>query len=100
MSKSTKLSAAYRWAVFSRVLAAAFGGYALSASAAVLLALIWPAPRVQGVLWGSMLSFAIYTTAVIWAFTTRSAIRAWGGMLAGAALCAGLAWWLHNGGAA
>jgi hypothetical protein len=96
MSKTSKLSTADRLAVFSRVLAAAFGGYALTSAATVLLALIWPAPKAQAVLWGTMLSFAVYTTAVIWAFTTRSATRAWVGMLASAAICAGMAWVLKG----
>lgn len=97
MSKSSRLTVADRLSVFSRVLAAAFGGYALTSAATVLLALIWPAPKAQSVLWGTMLSFAVYTTAVIWVFTTRSARRAWIGMLAGAAVCAGLAWLLKGG---
>lgn len=99
MSKTSKLTVADRLSVFSRVLAAAFGGYALTSAAAVLLALIWPAPKAQGVLWGGMLSFAVYTTAVIWAFTTRSATRAWVGMLGSALLCAGAAWLLKGGAA-
>lgn len=96
MSKTSKLSTADRLSVLSRVLAAAFGGYALTSAATVLLALIWPAPKAQAVLWGTMLSFAIYTTAVIWAFTTRSAKRAWIGMLASSFVCAGLAWLLKG----
>lgn len=97
MSKTSRLTVADRLSVFSRVLAAAFGGYALTSAVSVLLALIWPAPKAQAVLWGGMLSFAIYTTAVIWVFTTRSAKRAWIGMLASAAVCAGLAWLLKGG---
>lgn len=95
MSKT--LTTADRLSVFSRIAAAALGGYALTSAATVLLALIWPAPKAQAVLWGTMLSFAVYTTAVIWAFTTRSATRAWVGMLGSAAVCAGLAWLLQGG---
>lgn len=94
MSKTTTLAAAYRWSVASRVAAATLGGYGLASAATVLLALLWPVPRAQGVLWATMLSFAVYTVAVIWVFCTRSATRAWVGMAVGTAVCAGLAWLL------
>lgn len=98
MSKTTTPTAAYRWSVASRVAAAALGGYALASAATVLLALLWPVPRAQGVLWATMLSFAVYTVAVIWVFCARSATRAWVGMAVGTAVCAGLAWlWMWGG---
>ena len=100
MSKTTTLTPAYRWAVASRVAAAAFGGYALASAATVLMALLWPAPKAQSVLWATMLSFTVYTVAVIWVFTARTAMRAWLGMLAGIAVCSGLAWLLWLGGQA
>jgi len=99
MSKPVALTPAYRWSVASRVAAAALGGYALASAATVLLALLWPAPRAQAVLWATMLSFAVYTAAVVWAFTTRSSQRAWAGMAIGTAVCAALAWLLMRGGA-
>lgn len=100
MSKTTTLTAAYRWSVASRVAAAALGGYALGSAATVLLALLWPVPKAQGVLWATMLSFAVYTAAVIWVFCARSATRAWIDMALGTAVCAGLAWLLMLGGSA
>ncbi len=92
--------ASRRWAVASRVVAAALGGYALSSAATVVMALLWPAPLAQAVLWATMLSFGVYTVAVIWVFTTRSAARAWMGMLAGTVLLSALAWGLKAGGGA
>lgn len=101
MSKRTAvMTIADRLSVASRVAAATLGGYALAAAAAVLMALLWPAPRAQGVLWGSMLSFTVYTVAVIWAFCTRNASRAWTGLLLGTAVCASLAWLLQSPGSA
>ncbi|ENO90446.1 hypothetical protein [Thauera linaloolentis] len=96
MKKSTSLTAAYRWSVASRVAAAALGGYALASAATVLLALLWPAPKAQALLWASMLSFTAYTVAVIWAFHARSNGRAWSGMLVGTLLTSGIAYvvWL------
>lgn len=100
MSKAARLTAAYRWSVASRVLAAAVGGYALTSAATVLLALVWPAPKAQAVLWATMISFTVYTVVVIWVFCTRSAGRAWLGLLLATAVCAGLAWMLGAGGGA
>ena len=101
MSRQARgLSARYRWAVASRVAAAALGGYALTSAATVVLALLWPIPKAQGVLAATMLSFVIYTVAVLWAFHARSLWRVWGVMLGGTALLAALAWLLDAGGAA
>ncbi len=84
------LSAAYRWQVASRVLAAALGGYAAAAAATVLLALVWPLPPAHAVLASTMLSFVWYTLAVIWVFSVRTATRGWFGVLGAAAVMASL----------
>ncbi len=94
MKKESTLTPAYRWSVASRVAAAALGGYALTSAATVLLSLLWPAPRAQAVLWATMISFTVYTVAVIWAVHARSAGRAWAGMVAGTVLLSGIAWLL------
>lgn len=99
-SKKGGLTAAYRWAVFSRVVAAALGGFALTGAATVVLALVWPLPQAQALLSATMLSFTLYTLAVIWVFTTRSASRAWVGMLGATAVLGALAWLLQPGAAA
>ncbi len=92
-------SARYRWAVASRVAAAALGGYALTSAATVVLALLWPIPRPQAVMAATMLSFTLYTIAVIWAIHTTSATRAWCGMLGGTVLLAVIGWMLGAGAA-
>lgn len=92
--------AAYRWAVASRVLAAALGGYALTSALTVLLALLWPLPKDQAVLAASMLSFTLYAVAVIWVFSVRSVTHAWLGMLIPTAVVALLCWLLQTGGPA
>jgi hypothetical protein len=97
MSKTVSVTRRYRWVVASRIAAAAFGGYALASAATVVLALLWPAPQAQALLWATMLSFIVYTVAVIWVFTTRSAASAWAGMLIGTAVLAALAWLLKTG---
>lgn len=67
----------YRWSVASRVAAAVFGGYGLTSAATVLLSLILPLSKANAVATASMLSFALYTLVIIWAFSARSATRAW-----------------------
>jgi len=66
--------------LISRILAALFGGYALAALTSVAT-LALPMSKPQGVLTGMLLSFVVYTAAVIWVFTVRSASRAWAGLL-------------------
>ena len=76
----------------SRTLAAVFGGYALAACATTALALWLPAAPATAVITANLLSFLIYTVAVLWAFATRSAARAWVGILMPALVLAALAW--------
>ncbi len=89
------MKARLHWRIASRVLAAALGGYALSALAMVDLALLLPrlgaATRAEAVLAASLGSFVVYTGVVIWVFAARSAGRAWRGLglgLAGLLLAA------------
>ncbi|QDQ89223.1 DUF3649 domain-containing protein [Alcaligenaceae bacterium SJ-26] len=76
----------------SRIVAAVLGGYALAALGSIA-PLALPVSQPQAVLAGMMLSFLIYAGAVIWVFASRSAWRAWGGLLLAAVplgLAAGL----------
>lgn len=66
--------------LMSRILAALFGGYAVAALTSVAT-LALPMSKPQGVLTGMLLSFIVYTAAVIWVFAVRSARRAWAGLL-------------------
>ncbi|TBU99821.1 DUF3649 domain-containing protein [Stutzerimonas kirkiae] len=93
-------SARYRWRVASRVLAAVLGGYALTSVVTVLLALIWPTQQAHAVLAATLLSFAVYACVVIWVFSTRSATRAWLGMVLPTVVLALVCWMLLPGGAA
>ncbi|MFT0531692.1 DUF3649 domain-containing protein [Castellaniella hirudinis] len=80
--------------MIARIIAAAFGGYALAALASVA-PLALPVDVSQAVLAGMLASFAVYAAAVIWVFAARSAARAWGGLLAAAVpllLAAGKVW--------
>lgn len=71
----------YRMAVMSRTIAAIVGGYGVACLAAAGLAVSLPLSRSDAVMAAQMLSFVVYTCAVLWVFATRSAWRAWGGLI-------------------
>ena len=79
--------------ITSRTLAAALGGYCLGALAAMALAVTLPVARDQAVIIGIMVAFLLCSGAAIWAFSARSAWRAWAGILAPSLLLAGLYLW-------
>lgn len=76
----------YRLGVASRAIAAILGGYALTALATALLAVSLPMARIDAVLTATLLSFTVYTCAVLWVFAARSALRAWIGIVLPAAI--------------
>ena len=82
----------YRWTVASRVAAATLGGYALASATAACLAVWLPLARVDAVVTAMLLAFVVYAVGVTWVFATRSAWRAWMGMLLPAAVLGGLFW--------
>lgn len=94
-STSGTSATSMRWAVFSRVMAAIIGAYVLTLLSIAVLALVLPMSRAESVLLSMLLSFLIYACAVLWVFATRSAWRAWCGMLLPSLLmAAGLGvWW-------
>ncbi|MCC7701951.1 DUF3649 domain-containing protein [Janthinobacterium sp. GW460P] len=87
-----RLSAAvmYRLGVASRSVAAIVGGYVLAALVTMLLSVTLPMARSEAVMTATLLSFAVYTCAVLWVFATRSALRAWLGLLIPAAVIAAI----------
>ena len=90
-----------RLAVASRAVAAIAGGYALAAVFVALFALLLPAlfsmERSAAVMAATMTSFALHALAVITAFATRSATRAWLWLLLPTVTMAGLLFWLQRG---
>ena len=70
----------YRLGVASRAVAAIVGAYAMAAASTAVLSLALPMPRVDAVMTATLLSFAVYTCAVIWVFAARDALRAWLGI--------------------
>ena len=91
---SSRLSAFFaspRWGVLSRSLAAIFGGYALASVTSVFCVVALPGARGQTVLTGMMLGILMAACAALWAFATRSALRAWVGILLPTLLMAAIA---------
>ena len=83
--------------LLSRVLAAVFGGYALTSGVAVLLAAVLPMSRAEAVLTATLSAFVVYTCAVIWVFSVHDMRRVWIGMLLPAIVCGGLGLLLSRG---
>lgn len=82
------LSIAARWG------AAIVGAYLLASAVAAATAVFMPGSRLDAALAGTMLGLAVFAVAALWAFVARSALRAWIGMVAPAAVL-GLAVWLQ-----
>lgn len=80
--------------VLARLAAAIFGGYALATVLSISIAGMLSEPKADAVLTAALLSFAIYTLAILWAFAVRTAHLAWLGLLVPTALCGALAWLL------
>ncbi|MCQ9617542.1 DUF3649 domain-containing protein [Paenalcaligenes niemegkensis] len=78
-------------ALFSRVVAALFGGYGLAALSSIA-AVALPIARSEAVFVGMLGSFIVYAGAVVWVFAVKTAVRAWLGLLV-VALPLGLAAW-------
>jgi len=72
--------------VLSRSLAAIVGGYALAATCSMFFAVALPIARSQAVLTGMLVAIVLCACAALWAFATRSALRAWVGILVPTAL--------------
>jgi hypothetical protein len=92
----------YRLTVGSRALAAIAGGYALAAgvTAGLALALKNSGPREDVIMLVTMPAFLVWAGAVVWAFSARTAWRAWAGVAIPGAVVATAVWFLRSGGAA
>lgn len=77
-----RTGSASRWGVAARVLAALLGGYFVAWGSTAFLILVLPMSRVDRVVTASLLCFAVWCAAVVYAFAARSAWRAWWALLA------------------
>lgn len=67
------------WPTLSRIIAAVFGGYLFTYAFTAALARILPVDSVDALVISTLLSFAVYTLAILWSFGCRTAWRAWAG---------------------
>ena len=86
------LTSSYRLSVASRAVAAIIGGYALTALATFALATFLPMSRAEASMTATLSSFLIYTCVAIWVFATRTAWRAWAGIIGSMAVLGALVW--------
>ncbi len=80
--------------IAARTGAAIVGAYLLASAVAAATAVFMPGSRLDAALAGTMLGLVVFAVAALWAFVARSALRAWIGMVAPAAVL-GLAVWLQ-----
>ncbi len=80
--------------MLSRIAAAILGGYAFTYAFTAALARLLPLAKGDALIVATLLSFAVYTGAILWAFACRSALRAWVG-LATAGPLALIGFWPH-----
>lgn len=72
----------YRLMIFFRFILAIFGGYALSAVSAMLIAVIFPETvKANAVMSATMLAFIVHCTVFIWVFMVQSTLKAWLGVI-------------------
>jgi hypothetical protein len=89
-ARRSKLSATNWITVTSRVGAAAFGGYALTYACTAWLSVVLPLAKSEAVLTASMMSFLIYTAAILWAFAATTPMGAWLVLLIATGLLGGM----------
>ncbi|MFJ3073446.1 MULTISPECIES: iron transporter [Pseudomonas] len=63
--------------ILSRSAAALLGGYAFSYAATACLARLLPLADRDAVIVATLPAFIFYTLAILWAFASRDALRAW-----------------------
>jgi hypothetical protein len=75
--------------IILRILAAVFGGYALTNSALAALALLLPWPKIDILFFSVLFPPFLYLAAILWSFGAPTAQHAWRDLLT-AILCCGL----------
>lgn len=75
-AKRTNGGGRYRAGIAVRTAAALLAGYALASASTVLLSAVLPFDRIERVFTGTLLSFAVWTGAALYAFAAKTAWRA------------------------
>ncbi len=85
-----------RLLVLSRIMAAVFGGYALTTVMILLFSYLLPLPKKDALMLATMLGYIIYALIIIWAFTVSRVKLVWLGIGASTGLCGAFVFLLHN----
>jgi hypothetical protein len=78
--------------ILSRIVAAIFGGYALTYLVAAAASLWLPMPRSEAVLYASAFCFIVYVAVAMYAFAERSVLRLWLALIIASLICGALIW--------
>ncbi len=78
--------------IVSRLIAGVFIGYAVAVAFSVWLSFVLPMQRADAVATGILVSFAVYTLTILWAFSIRSLKRMWCGLVLPGVVCTVFAW--------
>ena len=84
-----------RWHVAGRVLVAALLGYVLANTLGLFLAFALPVDRLSGVIIGTLATFVIWASVVIWVFASGRLRTVVASLLAAIVLTGGAAWGLY-----
>lgn len=95
-SRAARARRGYRRSVAARALAALPGGYALAGLTAAALALLSHAPREEAIAAAVLPAFVVQIAAGVWAFWASSAVRAWLGIAAPAAVLGVIIVWIQS----
>lgn len=68
------------WPTLSRIGAALLGGYVFTYAFTAALARLLPMDPVDALITATLLSFLVYTLAILWAFICTPAWKAWMGL--------------------
>lgn len=93
------ITVGYRSRVFSRIIAASIGGYVLVSLSHMALALLLPVDLNKALLFSMETGFITWSLIIIWAFSARTATRAWLGLvLVALPFLAIDVWWIYASG--
>jgi hypothetical protein len=91
-------TAAYRWQVAARSLAAIVGGFSVAALTGIVIALglahsgLMAGPAAVSLM--TLISWLIWSLVAMWAFHASSVGRLWQAILAYCSVASALAWWM------
>lgn len=74
------VTAAHRWSVLSRCVAAGIGGYAVVTLSHLAMTVLLPVEQHKAMLFASQTGYLTWTGLIIWCFAARTARRAWLGL--------------------